>query len=64
MVEDKNESENSGSRKVTSTKSELKQLKNRLNSAKKKKTKGYSKPQPRKPEVGNAVAKKKAVANP
>ena len=60
MVEDKNKSGNSQSQKITSRKNELKQLKSRLNTTKKKKTKQYSKPQPKKPKVGKAEAKKKA----
>ncbi|HIO85637.1 MAG TPA: hypothetical protein EYG64_04430, partial [Candidatus Nitrosopelagicus sp.] len=62
MVEKKNELENSELQKIPNTKNKLKQLKSKLNVTRKKKTKQYSKPQPKKPEAGKAEVKKKAEA--
>ena len=54
MAEKKNELENSELQKIPNMKNKPKQLKSKLNVTRKKKTKHYSKPQHKKPEVGKA----------
>ena len=51
MLAKKNESENSELQKIPNMKNKLKQLKSKLNVTRKKKTKQYSKSQPKKPSI-------------